>query len=134
LHQRSFAPWRKFGHFPVSPPIPCFPTGLAKHTLKNSFWGDYRGFSTAKPWRFLDSRNSEKVTSRLNQIAKFKLGQAIMDKDGFCSETRGYENFIRVVCETEVDAMGNPIRVKCHDVQEKRRWHHHHTKKNLVKL
>ncbi|MFN0014360.1 MAG: hypothetical protein ACKVU2_07405, partial [Saprospiraceae bacterium] len=118
-YQRTFAPWRKFGHLPIPPPIPCFPTGLAKHTLKNSFWGDYRGFSMAKPWPFLDSRNSEKVTSRLNQFTKFKLGQGIIGNNGFSSETRGYENFIRVVCEVESDAMGNPIRVICNNAQEK---------------
>ena len=97
IYQRSFAPWDRFGHFLISLvllPVPCFDLP-SKHVYKNSFWGDKRSFSLSPSTQILNERNADKVTARLHQFAKFKLGQNIIKSEGFCSQTRGYENFLR---------------------------------------
>jgi hypothetical protein len=97
IHQRAFAPWDRFGHFPFPPPFPCDinTSLLVGHYYKNSFWGDKRAFSLASSIRNLDQRDANNVTARLHQYAKIKIGQNIIKSDGFCSQTRGYKNFIR---------------------------------------
>lgn len=84
IMQRTFAPWDRFGHVPVFPGV---------HVLRNSFWGDNRGFSLDEP-----TLGFPGTTSRMHQRMKVKLGEGKQPLDGeskFSSVTRGYENFKR---------------------------------------
>ncbi|WP_024741793.1 hypothetical protein [Tenacibaculum maritimum] len=86
VHQRSFAPWYKFGSiYGISP---------------NTFFGDNRGFSLKDN----DSNGAKKaqglgkVSSRLYQISKIDfLNNEITFEDGYASETEGRPLFIPAI-------------------------------------
>ncbi|MEZ4986323.1 MAG: hypothetical protein R2795_15000 [Saprospiraceae bacterium] len=96
LYQRCFAPWTRFGHFPIPLPLPCFPTGLAQHTLRNSFWGDNRGFSLDRHRIPLIPELGEEgtVTARMHQYLSLRLNGELLGEEAFSSESLGYANFI----------------------------------------
>ena len=91
VYQRTFAPWDRFGHFPLLPHY---------HVAKNSFHGDNRGFSLKDSRVPLDG-NETTVTARFHQYVQFDLRGNKIDEDGFCSETRGYYNFVKKIPATD---------------------------------
>lgn len=84
ITHRSFAPWDRFGHFPLLPGV---------HISKNSFHGDNRGFSLNQ------SVLSDGITARITQSMIVKLGIGKLDEGYTLSSsiTRGYRNFKQTV-------------------------------------
>jgi hypothetical protein len=92
VHQRSFAPWEKFGNFFLD-------------SFKNSFHGDDRGFTLKDNFvenegdtveiRNKKLKDSGFVTSRLYQMIEFDyFYDGLTSSKSFCNMTQGYRMFV----------------------------------------
>ena len=117
---RSFAPWDRFGSFPVIPNI---------HKARNNFHGDNRGFSLEET-ELIDG-----VTARIHQEMNMQLGIGEIpphtDPNPFSSITKGYTNFQQTKwvyapypytappsqeATQEDEAFGNPVGTKFSEI------------------
>ncbi|MFZ4545761.1 MAG: hypothetical protein ACOYOA_17060, partial [Saprospiraceae bacterium] len=89
IMHRSFAPWDRFGHFPIFWNI---------HRARNSFEGDNRGFSLANS-NSTSTPNPSGATARIHQSLSIQLDKEPVEKQDiaktFNSTTKGYPFCVR---------------------------------------